>query len=137
MSNPVCSSTRSGILTGRYSFRTGVGYIVGSTSGSGTLDTSEITIPRLLKTYNASISTANVGKWHLHNPTPTSNLLNPNVLGYDHFEGPFIGALPSFTNWIKYTNGTAANITNYATSENVNNATNWLRTLNSNDPFFH
>jgi arylsulfatase A-like enzyme len=29
MSNPVCSSTRTTILTGRYSFRTGVGGIVG------------------------------------------------------------------------------------------------------------
>jgi arylsulfatase B len=33
MSNPVCSATRSGILTGRYSFRTGVGGIVGGTGG--------------------------------------------------------------------------------------------------------
>ncbi|MBI3236023.1 MAG: sulfatase-like hydrolase/transferase, partial [Bacteroidetes bacterium] len=40
MSNPVCSSTRTGILTGRYSFRTGVGNIVGGTGGSGQLDTS-------------------------------------------------------------------------------------------------
>ncbi|MBL0051860.1 MAG: sulfatase-like hydrolase/transferase [Bacteroidetes bacterium] len=29
MSNPVCSPTRAGIFTGRYSFRTGVGGIVG------------------------------------------------------------------------------------------------------------
>ena len=55
MSNPVCSSTRSGILTGRYSFRTGVGGIVGGTGGSNQLDTSEITIPRLLKKYNSNI----------------------------------------------------------------------------------
>ena len=129
MSNPVCSSTRSGILTGRYSFRTGVGGIVGGTGGSNQLDTSEITIPRLLKKYNSNIAKADIGKWHLHQPAPASNLLNPNVMGYDRFEGPFIGQLPSFTNWTKYTNGVASNCTNYATSENVNNAVSWLKSL--------
>ena len=130
MSNPVCSATRAGILTGRYSFRTGVGGIVGGIGGSNPLDTAEITIPRLLKIYNSNIGTADIGKWHLHQPAPFSNLLNPNVMGYDHFEGPFIGQLPSFYNWTKYTNGVASTVPNYATSENVNNATTWLKTQN-------
>ena len=73
MSNPVCSSTRSGILTGRYSFRTGVGNVVGGIGGSGALDTSEITIPRLLKIYNPNIAKANIGKWHLQKASPTTN----------------------------------------------------------------
>lgn len=136
MTNPVCSSTRSTMLTGRYSFRTGVGYIVGSTQGSGTLDTAEKTIPELLNNYNPNIKKANIGKWHLHNPTPASNLLNPLVMGYDHFEGPFIGALPNYYNWTKYTNGVASTITTYATTENINNAVSWLKTLNNTQPFF-
>jgi len=136
MSNPVCSATRSTALTGRYGFRTGVGAIVGGPGGSGQIDTSEKTIPKLLKNYNSQIATANIGKWHLSQATPASNLLNPNVLGYDHFEGPFIGAIPSFTNWTKYTNGVSSNCTNYATSENVNNAVAWLKSLNSSHPFF-
>jgi arylsulfatase A-like enzyme len=135
MSNPVCSPTRSGILTGRYSFRTGIGNVVGGTGGSNPLDTSEITIPKLLKIYNSNIGKANIGKWHLHLATPASNLLYPNKMGYDHFEGPFIGQLPSYTNWTKYTNGTATNVTTYATSENVNNAVSWVKTQNSK-PFF-
>lgn len=135
MSNPVCSSTRAGILTGRYSFRTGVGYIVGSAQGSGVLDTAEKTIPRMLKSYNPNISIANIGKWHLHNPSPAANLLNPNVLGYDHFEGPFIGAINSYTNWVKYTNGVQSTITTYATTENINNAVTWIKAQN-NQPFF-
>ncbi len=134
-SNPVCSSTRSGILTGRYSFRTGVGGIVGGAGGSNTLDTAEITIPKLLKIYNPNIAKADIGKWHLHNPTPASNLLNPLKMGYDHFEGPFIGQLPSFTNWTKYTDGIPSTVTTYATTENVNNAVTWLRAQN-NKPFF-
>ena len=135
MSNPVCSSTRSGILTGRYSFRNGVGNVVGGIGGSGALDTSEITIPRLLKIYNPNIAKANIGKWHLQKASPTTNLLFPNVLGFDHFEGPFIGSLPSYTDWTKYTNGVSSNVTNYATTENVDNAFNWVKTQNTK-PFF-
>ena len=48
MSNPVCSSTRTTILTGRYSFRTGVGGVVGGLGGSNQIDTAEISIPKLL-----------------------------------------------------------------------------------------
>ncbi len=136
MSNPVCSSTRAGMLTGRYSFRTGVGYIVGSAAGSGTLDTSEFTIPRLLTQFNPTLKSANIGKWHLHNPNPAINLTYPNVLGYSHFEGPFIGALNSYTNWTKYINGVPTTVTHYATSENVDNAISWLKTSVPASPFY-
>ncbi len=134
MSNPVCSPTRGGILTGRYSFRTGVGDAVGGT-GSITLDTSEITIPRLLKQYNPLINTANIGKWHLHLQTPASNLQIPNLMGYDHYAGNFLGALTSYTNWTKVTNGVSGTSTTYATTETANDAINWIKAQNSN-PFF-
>lgn len=133
MSNPVCSSTRTTILTGRYSFRTGVGGIVGSSSGQ--IDTSEKTIPRLLKLHNPQLSTANIGKWHLSQPNPPINLTFPNVMGYDLFQGPFIGAISSYTNWTKYTNGMPATVTHYATSENVDDALLWIQTQ-AGHPFF-
>ena len=136
MSNPVCSSTRTTILTGRYSFRTGVGGIVGGAGGSNQIDTAEISIPKLLKIYNNQIAKANIGKWHLKQPNPPVNLMSPQALGYDWFEGPFIGQLPSFTNWTKYKNGVSSTITNYATTENVNNAVTWLKSINPSKPFF-
>jgi arylsulfatase A-like enzyme len=135
MSNPVCSSTRTTILTGRYSFRTKVGGIVGGAGGSSSIDTAEISIPKLLKVHNANIGKADIGKWHLNLAAPAINLMSPLKLGYDHFEGPFIGQLPSFTNWTKYTNGVSSAITNYATTENVNNAVTWLKTQ-TNKPVF-
>ncbi len=136
MSNPVCSSTRTTILTGRYSFRTGVGGIVGGTGGSGQIDTAEISIPKLLKVHNPDIVKANIGKWHLKQAAPAINLVSPLSLGYDWAEGPFIGQLPSFTNWTKYTNGVASTVTNYATTENVNNAVTWLKAQKKTSPFF-
>lgn len=134
-SNPVCSSTRTTALTGRYSFRTGVGGVVGGIGGSNQADTAEITIPKLLKRYNGNIAKADIGKWHLHQPSPIGNLQNPLRMGYDYFEGPFIGQLPSYTNWVKYTNGTASTVTTYATTENVNNALAWQKTQ-GRKPFF-
>lgn len=136
MSNPVCSSTRTTILTGRYSFRTGVGGVVGGIGGSNQIDTAEISIPKLLKKYDPNIAKANIGKWHLKQPSPPINLTSPLALGYDWSEGPFIGQLPSFTNWIKYTNGVSSNVTTYATTENVNNAISWLNAQNPSKPFF-
>jgi len=135
-SNPVCSSTRTTILTGRYSFRTGVGGIVGGIGGSNQIDTAEISIAKLLKKFNPNIAKADIGKWHLKQAMPASNLMSPQALGYDWFEGPFIGQLPSFTNWTKYTNGVASNVKTYAPTENVNNAVTWLKTQNQNKPFF-
>lgn len=131
---PYCSSTRAGMLTGRYSFQTGVGAVVGG--GSGTLNLNEITIPKLLETYKPGVyAKANIGKWHLHQPTPASNLNNPNLMGYDHFQGPFIGALPDYYSWNKVTNGVSAPVNNYATTETANDAIRWIKT-NSAKPFF-
>lgn len=135
MANPVCSATRSGILTGQYSFRTGVGNIVGGTGGSGQLSTTEMSIPKLLQAYDTNIAKADIGKWHLNNPMPVNNLMAPLALGFDHYEGPFIGQLTSYFNWTKYTDGVASTITTYATTENVNNAETWIQTLN-NRPYF-
>ncbi len=132
--NPVCSATRATILSGRYGFRTGVGGIVGGIGGSNPIDTAEKSISKLLKLYNPNIAKAQIGKWHLSNAS-VQNLLNPNRLGYDHNEGPFIGTLNSYTNWTKCTNGVNSTVTNYATSENVNNAVSWLKSQN-NKPFF-
>ncbi len=136
MSNPVCSSTRTTILTGRYSFRTGVGGVVGGINGSKQIDTAEISIPKLLKIHNPNIGKANIGKWHLKLSTPAINLMSPLALGYNWSEGPFIGQLPSFTNWTKYTNGVSSTITTYATAENVNNAVTWLKAQTPGNPFF-
>lgn len=133
-SNPLCSPTRAGILTGRYSFRTGVGNAVGGAT-SAVLDTAEMTIPRMLNLYKPNgFAKANIGKWHLHLLTPTSNYNFPNQMGYDHFEGNFSGVLNSFTDWAKVTNGKVSNVTNYATTETVDNAVSWIK--KQKQPFF-
>jgi arylsulfatase B len=132
--NPVCSPTRCGILTGRYSFRTGVGNVVTNTMQ---LDTAETTIPKLLKNANAptKYAVANIGKWHISAPT-AANYNNPSRLGWDYYAGVFTGQpVSTYTNWAKVTNGVASNSTNYLTTETTNDAINWLNQQGTK-PFF-
>lgn len=77
-SNPVCSPTRSMLLTGRYGFRTGIGAIMGavvdpedpgsSPGGSYNLKPEEKWLPALLDPAGCTVacySSAAIGKWHL------------------------------------------------------------------------
>jgi len=56
----VCSPTRAAIITGRYGFRNGVGH-----PNSGTLPSSEITLPELFTAQSSPYQLASFGKWHL------------------------------------------------------------------------
>lgn len=135
-SNPTCSPTRAGMLTGRYSFRTGVGTAI-SGPDYPALDTAEITIGKLLK--NAApvtYATANIGKWHLNQQTPQS-LFYPNLMGFDHYSGNFLGELPNYFDWKKTVDGASpVTVTRYATTETVDDAIQWLGDVNGSQPFF-
>jgi arylsulfatase B len=133
--NPVCSPSRAGILTGRYSFRTGVGNVI-TNAASPQLSTSEITVANLLKT-NAptTYATANIGKWHLQSSVP-ANFNNPSIMGFQHFSGVFTGqVITSYTNWTKITNGVSSTSTNYATVDLTDDAINWM-SQQTTKPFF-
>ncbi len=64
-SSPVCSPTRSSLLTGRYNYRTGV---VDTYLGRSMMRPQEITVAEMLKT--AGYRTGIFGKWHLGDNYP-------------------------------------------------------------------
>jgi arylsulfatase A-like enzyme len=64
-SSPVCSPTRSSLLTGRYNYRTGV---VDTYLGRSMMRPQEVTVAEMLKT--AGYRTGIFGKWHLGDNYP-------------------------------------------------------------------
>lgn len=93
--SPVCAPTRSSLMTGRYSLRTGVH---DTYNGGATMATSEITIAEVLK--KAGYQTAIFGKWHLGDNYPG----RPNDQGFDesviHLSGG-MGQVGDFTTWFQ------------------------------------
>ncbi len=93
--SPVCAPTRSSLMTGRYSLRTGVR---DTYNGGAIMSTDEITIPEVLK--EANYKTGIFGKWHLGDNYPS----RPSDQGFDesliHLAGG-IGQVGDITNYFQ------------------------------------
>ncbi|MDA0195024.1 MAG: arylsulfatase [Bacteroidetes bacterium] len=93
--SPVCAPTRSSLMTGRYSLRTGVR---DTYNGGAIMASSEVTIPEMLK--QADYKTGAFGKWHLGDNYPS----RPNDQGFDesliHLSGG-MGQVGDITTWFK------------------------------------
>ena len=129
--NPVCSPTRSCILTGQFGFRTGVGDVIENGPG---LTTNAYTLPKAFTNNGAlGYNLMQFGKWHLASGPNSPR----NVGGWTNFSGSLQGQLiTSYTNWTKVINGTSfPNYTNYATLDVMMDVTNWLSTRGTN-PWF-
>ncbi len=128
---PSCSATRAALLTGRYGFRTGWGLAIDVGAATQLLE-NEPTIPKIL-TQNPGLGYrhASFGKWHLgFNPT------DPNVRGgWSHFSGALSHSLENFYRWQKVVDGVTRTSTNYATTENVNDALTWIQEQGTNNWF--
>ena len=80
---PVCSPTRTGLMTGRYWSRFGVT----TPSNSRALPWPTVTLPRALQT--AGYRTCLAGKWHLGSQPEWG----PNHFGFDHSYGSLAGGV--------------------------------------------
>ncbi len=93
--SPVCAPTRSSLMTGRYSLRTGVR---DTYNGGAMMATTEITIAELLKSEN--YTTGIFGKWHLGDNYP----MRPSDQGFDesliHLSGG-MGQVGDFTTFFQ------------------------------------
>ena len=88
---PVCSPTRSTLMTGRYPTHTGVYSIVRPNAPWG-LPLAEQMLPQALQ--GAGYTTAICGKWHLGE---FETAYKPTQRGFDHQYGHFFGAIDYFT----------------------------------------
>ncbi len=88
---PVCSPTRSGLLTGRCWSRFGVT----SPQNNRALPWDTVTLPRALK--SAGYETCLTGKWHLGSLPECG----PNHFGFDHSYGSLAGGVSPWNHFYK------------------------------------
>jgi arylsulfatase A-like enzyme len=163
-SQPVCSPTRATVMTGRYGFRTGVGFAIETPpdvekivpekpadanfeppsnrlgraprpSVSG-LSLNEFTLPMALKSDSAlGYETAAIGKWHLSDQG-NGYEAHPLSAGFDHFAGSAIGGLESYFAFSKQVDGVETEgSTVYSTTDKVNSALDWIQ-ARDDEPWF-
>ena len=137
--SPVCAPTRSSLMTGRYSLRTGVR---DTYNGGAIMSTNEVTIAEVLKQGN--YKTGLFGKWHLGDNYPS----RPIDQGFDesvmHLSGG-MGQVGDFTTWFQgdrsyfdpvlWHNGKQQKYEGYCSDIFTENAIDFI-TQNSADPFF-
>jgi arylsulfatase A-like enzyme len=124
--NPTCTPSRAAMLTGRHGFRTGIGEV------GMPIQLEEDTLADAFS--NANYTTACIGKWHLSD-NGNGGALNPNLMGFDHYSGSLSGGIGNYYSWDKTVNGTSTRVDNYSTTENVNDAADWIDTQADN-PWF-
>ncbi len=137
--SPVCAPTRSSLMTGRYSLRTGMR---DTYNGGSTMAANELTIAEMLK--QANYKTGAFGKWHLGDNYPS----RPNDQGFDesvtHLSGG-MGQVGDYTTYFKFDrsyfdpvlwhNGQKEAYQGYCSDIFTNEAINFIE-KNSNQPFF-
>ena len=164
-SQPVCSPTRATVMTGRYGFRTGVGFAIETPpdvekivpqkpagahfeppsnrlgraprpSVHG-LGLDEFTLPMALKSDpSLGYETAAIGKWHLSD-AGNGYEKHPLHAGFDHFAGSAIGGLESYFAFSKQVDGEETEgSTVYSTTDKVDSAIDWLQGRDDNNPWF-
>ncbi len=137
--SPVCAPTRSSLMTGRYSLRTGVR---DTYNGGAIMAPSEVTIAEMLK--QGGYETGIFGKWHLGDNHPS----RPNDQGFDesliHLSGG-MGQVGDFTTYFQgnrsyfdpvlWHNGEKEKYLGYCSDIFADNAIQFIE-KNKDNPFF-
>lgn len=119
-SAPVCTPTRSTILTGKYGSKTNILKV------DDILSTTETSLFKYIENNSPhDYSSALIGKWHLGG-AGLKNALHPGEMGVKHFSGLLSGGVPDYWRWHHTTNGATKISTKYTTTEFTDLAINWI-----------
>ena len=94
--SPVCESTWSSLMTGRYSLRTGVR---DTYNGGAIMAASEFTLAEMLKKVN--YTTGIFGKWHLGDNYPSRPSAIKDLTSHSFISLGEFGQVGDFTNYFK------------------------------------
>lgn len=123
-SAPVCTPTRSTIMTGKYWYYTNMLAV------DDELDTSEIGLQEYIDIQtNNSYSHAVIGKWHIWNTVG-----HPEVMGVGYYAGMQNGWAKSYYDWRLTENEKITNSSEYITSKFTDLAIDWVE--NQDEPWF-
>ena len=123
--DPICSPTRSSIITGKYGYTTDVLY-----AGDDLSSEHEILQAYINSKTGNKYATAVIGKWHL----AQGNSFNPETLGMDYYAGLLSGAAGSYTSWKFINDGVTITETEYITKKFTDLAIDWVAAQNK--PWF-
>lgn len=115
---PVCTPTRTSILTGKYGYKTGVLGV----EQNNNLDPNERIIQRA---FEGQYSTSLIGTWHVSNENV---YLGPEEMGVGYYAGLFSGGVNSYSSWQFTTNGSTVRQNSYITSALTDLAIDWIQT---------
>ena len=135
VANPVCSPTRATLLTGRYSFRYGIGNAIPPRAGWALPPTERLLPAALSDRTGGRVQSAAVGKWHLSTPT-VGGFDHPRQTGFAHHVGTMgnllgqvSGEPQTYFRWLRVVDGEPAPAEGYITSVTVDDALAMMETL--------
>ncbi|MBK8533359.1 MAG: sulfatase-like hydrolase/transferase [Flavobacteriales bacterium] len=118
--DPLCSPTRSTIITGRYGFRTGVL----NANTAAMISPNEVILHRYLSNIGSPYATSLIGKWHLNGQT--SGPAYPNFMGVPHYAGLLAGAVADYYAWSLTVNAVQTPRTDYITTAITDLGIEWI-----------
>ncbi len=134
---PLCSPTRSGLMTGRSPIRLGTGYTVIRPWSDYGIPVEERFMPQAF--HDAGYQTSMTGKWHLGH---AYKKFLPRARGFDHTYGHVNGAIDYFTHerdggldWNR--DGKSLREEGYSTFLNGAETIRLIKGRDKNKPFFH
>lgn len=130
---PVCSPTRTSILTGREAFRTGIGTAVGPRSDFALAAyPQEVTLPKLFTLANSGYRTAHFGKWHINIQSRPDT--EPLGVGFGHSAG-YYANLQDYYRFTKQVDGRSEAVTQYATLDTQQDIVNYMKAAPASQPW--
>lgn len=125
---PVCTTTRSTIISGKYGINSGVLNV------GDIIPPETVTLQKYLKddADTSNYSSAVIGKWHLGGNSPAAN--HPSTMGIDYYAGSLRGAINDYDSWPLTINGQTNQTSEYNTTKITDLAIDWID--NQTDPWF-